>query len=272
MMNQRSFFQQALDYARLKVSLQETRWLLEFVTRTPYAQLVTLGDAALDQQALTMVMSLADRISEGEPFDYVTQVSVFRDRLFAVSPAVLIPRPETVLLVDTVKQIALGIKNPAILELGTGSGIIAISLSLEIPHATVTAIDISLDALDIAQQNADHHQVCINFYQSRWFDQVNGSFDIIVSNPPYIADKDPHLRDLAHEPLLALTSGTTGMEAITEIVFSSRQHLNKNGWLWFEHGYDQHEASQALLAQAGYHSIQTMIDAFGNPRITGGQL
>lgn len=271
-MNQRSFFQQALDYARSKISLQETRWLLEFVTHTPYAKLVTLGDAALDQQALTMVMNLADRISQGEPFDYVTQVSVFRDRLFAVSPAVLIPRPETALLVDTVTQIALDIENPAILELGTGSGIIAISLSLEIPNATVTAIDISVDALDIAQKNANYHQACINFYQSRWFDQVNGSFDIIVSNPPYIADNDPHLRDLTHEPTVALTAGPTGMEAITEIALSSRQYLNRNGWLWFEHGYDQHEASQTLLAKAGYHSIQNMVDAFGNPRITGGQL
>ena len=266
------FLKQAIQYAKNKLSAQETRWLLEDITRCPYQALLTQHDISLTKDHYQLFCKAVDQITSGEPFDYVLGYSIFRDKKFDVSPAVLIPRPETETLIDTAKDRIASLRSPNILEMGTGSGIIAISLACEIPDAQITATDICHDTLAIAQQNAKNHDVNIHFCHSRWFDQIQGYYDLIISNPPYIAENDPHLDNLYSEPVIALTSGPSGLDAISEIITCAKHHLKEGGWLWFEHGFDQAEKSTQLLQDAGYQHIESVIDNFGNPRVSGAQL
>jgi len=212
---------------------------------------------------------------QGKPIAYLTGKREFWSREFIVSNTVLIPRPETELLVE----LSLALINPDqaqhIIDLGTGCGIIAISLALECPQAHIYAVDASPVALATAQQNAKLHSASnIRFYLSDWFDAVpEGLFDLVVSNPPYIDADDEHLQqgDVRFEPASALIAAQQGLGDLINIADSARKHLKSGGHVLLEHGYNQTTAVQTLLADWGYQSIHTYFDLAGQARVTIGQ-
>ena len=198
-------------------------------------------------------------LRRGEPVAYIVGEREFFSLEFKVTPAVLIPRPETELLVEfALEQIAPD-SACRVLDLGTGSGCIAISIAQHRPHADIVAVDASVAALEIARDNARRHAVtAIEFVQSDWFGALSGrQFDLIVANPPYVAADDPHLErgDVRFEPAAALTGGGDGLACIRLIVASAPQYLRTGGWLAFEHGYDQSERVRELLATAGFVTV-----------------
>ena len=277
----------ALAAARAKLPASEARLLLGHVLGRSTAWLITHDDQVLDEDELLAFASLAARRTGGEPVAYLVGHREFFGRDFAVSPAVLIPRPETELLVDIALR-KLGACRPAkrnprqtesetarILDLGTGSGCIAITLALEFPQAQVTAVDASEAALHTASKNAEQLGAQLRFVRSDWFAALDGErFDLIVANPPYVAAGDPHLAagDLRHEPSAALSSGTDGLEDIRRIIAAASAHLAPGGKLWLEHGYDQAEAVGGLLAAAGLVDIEQHRDLAGIVRVSGGWL
>ncbi|MBS3955207.1 MAG: peptide chain release factor N(5)-glutamine methyltransferase [Methylomicrobium sp.] len=213
--------------------------------------------------------------SEGTPIAYLTGQREFWSRDFAVNPDVLIPRPETELLIEVALTLIPQITPFKVIDLGTGSGIIAITLAAEKPLIEVTAVDISSGALKTAQVNARTHQTDnITFIQSHWFDQIKAcSFDLVVSNPPYIAPEDPHLLtgDLRFEPQNALIAANRGLGDIEEIAGKARSHLQPQGHLLIEHGYNQHHEVRAIFREFHYQNIHTYRDLSGHPRLTYGQ-
>ncbi len=278
----------ALAAARTKLPANEARLLLGHVTARPAAWLMAHDDDVLDEDAVLRFASLVARRKGGEPVAYLLGYREFYGREFAVSPAVLIPRPETEMLVDLAlaqKVMRSGIHADGagdtattltrILDLGTGSGCIAITLALEIPSAQVCAVDASEAALLVAGKNAERLGASVRLLQSDWFGSLSGeSFDLIVANPPYIAERDPHLgvEDLRYEPRPALASGVDGLDAIRRIVADAPAHLLAGGQLWLEHGYDQAVAVRELLAAAGLCDIEQHRDVAGIVRVSGGRL
>ena len=255
----------------------EARLLLRHLLGCQAAYLAAHGDEELPAGSAARFAESVRRRAAGEPIAYLTGVREFFGREFAVTNAVLIPRPETELLVE------LGIAKlqdtrrfpaPRILDMGTGSGCVAVSLALELPEAQVTALDVSPQALQVAQHNAQWHQAALCCVVSDWFAAVEGQrYDLIVANPPYIPAEDVHLRqgDLRFEPLLALTSGADGLAAIRQIIAAAALHLFADGWLLFEHGYDQTEPVRALLETAGFTDIEQHRDLAGIVRVSGGR-
>lgn len=238
----------------------ETVWLLTH-DRDPF------GDAAAAFAEL-----LARRLN-GEPVAYLLGEREFYGRPFRVAPATLIPRPETEHLVAA--ALARGPAGARVLDIGTGSGCIAITLKLERPDWQVTAVDISLDALAVARDNAARLGAEAGFMQSDLFAALAGwAFDLIVSNPPYVAEADPHMGrgDVRFEPRHALTSGADGLDAIRAIVQRAPAHLSDGGWLLLEHGWDQGEAVGRLLADGGFSAVFLERDLAGQARISGGRL
>lgn len=274
----------ALAAARTKLPANEARLLLGHVTARPAAWLMAHDDEVLDEDAMLRFASLVARRKGGEPVAYLLGYREFYGREFAVSPAVLIPRPETEMLVDMALATKVGADDtagsvatsaPRILDLGTGSGCIAITLALEIPSAQVCAVDASEAALLVAGKNAERLGASVRLLQSDWFGSLSGeSFDLIVANPPYIAERDPHLgvEDLRYEPRPALASGADGLDAIRRIVADAPAHLLAGGQLWLEHGYDQAVAVRELLAAAGLCDIEQHRDVAGIVRVSGGRL
>ena len=187
----------------------------------------------------------------------------------------LIPRPETELLVErALQKIAPG-KALRVADLGTGSGAIALAVARERPACELHATDLSAQALSVAQRNAVRNEVSgIHWHQGSWLDPLDGAFDLIVSNPPYVAAGDAHLKqgDLRFEPELALTPGPDGLEAIRQIADASRSHLRSGGWLLLEHGYQQAEAVGLILKQSGFDGVETSADLAGHPRVTAGRM
>lgn len=226
-------------------------------------------------EAVARYESLLDRRLAGEPIAYILGEKEFHGRTFRVTPDVLIPRPETELLVELALAQCRTVASPRILDLGTGSGCIAITLALECPSASVSAVEHSPSALVIARQNADRHQADIRFFQGDWFEPVAGQrFDIIVANPPYIAPDDPHLLqgDVRYEPLSALVAENRGMSALQTIAIQAKAHLHPNGWLFLEHGYNQSEDMKAVLMAAGYPCPRYWLDGAGITRVSGARL
>jgi len=214
---------------------------------------------------------------EGVPIAYLIGLREFWSREFEVSPEVLIPRPETELLVEQALTIIPPDRAARILDLGVGSGAIAITLALERPLAEVSALDLSPAALAVAQRNAARHRAGdVRFLHSDWFGALphDKCFDVIVSNPPYIAETDPHLSrgDVRFEPALALSSGADGLNDIRRIVRQAPAHLVSGGWLLIEHGYDQAEAVRGLLQQTGFEAVASHADLQGHRRVSGGRL
>ena len=262
-----------LATARQKIGASETRLLLRYLLGCSAAHIEAHREDELDAFVEETFLLLVERRRQGEPIAYLKQNREFYGRLFSVAPAVLIPRPETELIVDTVLDKFGRNAKLRVLDLGTGSGCLAITLALELPQAKVTAIDISRDALDIAARNAKQLGAEVRVIESDWFESVaNERFDLIVANPPYIAAGDPHLAqgDLRFEPPRALVSGADGLEEICQIVEEARAHLAVSGCLLFEHGYDQGDRVCALLAATGYHNIEQHCDIAGIVRASGG--
>lgn len=216
------------------------------------------------------------RRQTGEPVAYLTGRRGFWTLDLAVSPATLVPRPETELMVELALARLPADAPLRVADLGTGSGAIALAIASERPQAQVVATDASADALAVARANADENRLAnVGFRHGSWFAPLAGEvFDLIASNPPYIAEGDPHLREgsLPHEPALALASGRDGLDAIREIVAAAPAHLRAGGWLLLEHGLEQGAAIRALLASAGFADIATETDLEGRDRVTLGRI
>lgn len=214
---------------------------------------------------------LIEQRRKGWPVAYLTGQREFWSRSFRVGPEVLIPRPETELLIELALHRLPADTRAHILDLGTGSGIIALTLAAERPGCSVTATDSSADALAVSQENARRLGISrVSFLQGHWFAPLakDERFDLIVSNPPYIPGRDPHLAqgDLRYEPRQALASGGDGLEALREIIAHCPAHLNSGGWLILEHGYDQGDAVAALLTEGNYQDIIQYRDLQGHMR------
>ncbi len=253
----------------------EARVLAAFAWNVNPAWLIAHDtDPLRDAQAAPFEALLARRLA-GEPVAYLTGTREFYGRRFQVSPAVLIPRPDTELLVELALARIPPEQTVEVLDLGTGSGCVAITLALERPLARVTAVDRSTAALAIARHNADIHHASVEFLTSDWFTALAGRrFDLIVSNPPYIAAADPHLRrgDVRFEPLTALAAGQDGLDDLRRLTAAACAHLKRDGTLLLEHGYDQADAVQALLRLNGIESPQSWSDLSGTLRVSGGKL
>lgn len=217
--------------------------------------------------------SLVARRAMGYPVAYLVGTREFFGRDFAVGPAVLIPRPETETLVEAALQrIEAGTR---LLDLGAGSGAIAITIACERPQAAVTAVDNSEESLEVARANAARHAATIEFVRGHWYEPVAGRrFGLVVANPPYVAAGDHHLLegDLRYEPRGALTDGSAdGLDSIRAIVASAPAHLEEGGWLLLEHGYDQAGACRSLFQAAGFVELVSIPDLAGIPRVAGGR-
>ncbi len=282
------------DSARIEVQC-----LLQAVLQVNRAYLLTHPEQILDAKQRTHYAALFERRLRGEPLAYILGEREFYGLNFRVTPATLIPRADTELLVELALQriqpplsasITLsGFPNPSrpplvrggvsehafrVLDLGTGSGAIALSIAHTRPDIEVMAVDMSQEVLDMAQENVRRLNIGnARLLRSDWFSALTGKrFDLIVSNPPYIADDDAHLAqgDLRFEPRNALTSGADGLDDIRRIVTQARMHLNSGGWLLMEHGYDQAERVRELLQQAGFTGVFSARDLAGVERVSGG--
>ena len=259
----------------------EARRLLASLTGQPLTWFMAHGDDPANPNTATRFQTLAERRRAGEPLAYLLGQQEFYGRPFTVSPAVLIPRADTEPLVETALEQLLLLRQQrrtvplSLLELGTGSGIIAITLALEAPDTGVHAVERSPEALAMAQQNAKAlgaHR--IHWHAGSWWQALASPrrFDLLVSNPPYIAAHDHHLQqgDLRFEPPQALAAGPDGLDDLRIIIGGAPAHLTSGGWLLLEHGYDQEAPVQALLRDAGFAEVFTRRDLAGQPRVSGG--
>ncbi|WP_426687638.1 peptide chain release factor N(5)-glutamine methyltransferase [Rhodanobacter ginsengiterrae] len=249
--------------------------LLLHVLQQSRSWLFTHVDDELTTDVQTAFYELVARREAGEPVAYLTGRRGFWTLDLEVTPATLIPRPETELLVELALQ-RLPEKVPVdVVDLGTGSGAIALAIASERPQARVIATDTSAAALAVARRNAQrHHLDNVTFVHGDWLAPLAGQrFDLIVSNPPYIEAADPHLvqGDLRHEPASALASGDDGLDDIRRILVDARHHLHPGGWLLFEHGWNQGSAARAMLAAAGYAEVFTAQDLELRDRVSGGR-
>jgi release factor glutamine methyltransferase len=251
----------------------EAEVLLAELLRCNRAALLVRADEALSAEAALRYASLIDRRRLGEPVAYLTGRREFWSLDLEVSPAVLIPRPDTELLVEWALLYLRGIAAPAVADLGTGSGAIALSLAHERPEAHVLATDLSEDALEQARRNARALGLQrVEFRHGDWLAPLHGErFDLIVSNPPYIAEHDPHLPVLRYEPRRALVAGPDGLRDLRRIAADARACLKPGGWLLLEHGAEQGGAVRELLTGLGYKDVETRRDLGGLERASGGR-
>jgi release factor glutamine methyltransferase len=263
--------------AKERVAALDARLLLQHITGLSHAQLIARPETRLSPAWRAVLDRLLERRAAGEPLAYLTGEAGFFGRSFKVTPAVLVPRPETEEL--TARALAVlrarqGIAHPRALDLGTGSGVIAISLALEYPAVLLTAVDCSQAALSCARANAEALGAKIRFLSGDWFSALAGErFHLIVANPPYLAAGDPHLAadGLRREPRQALTDEADGRQCLRAIIRDAPRHLEPGGWLLCEHGHDQGEAIRGMLRAAGFPDPQTWRDMTGNERISGGE-
>lgn len=249
----------------------DAQWLLAHLLVRPRSWLLAHDDEPLPADAAAAWPMLLARRASGEPLAYVTGEREFCGMLLSVSPAVLVPRPETEMLVDWALE-CLGAAPPAprVIDLGTGSGAVALALQRARPDAEVLATDASAEALAMARSNAQRLGLRVQTAQGDWWAAAGRArFGLAVSNPPYIASGDPHLAALGHEPLSALTSGDDGLNALRQLIEGAPAHLEPGAWLLLEHGHDQADAVQALLRAHGFGTPQTRCDLAGLPRCTG---
>jgi release factor glutamine methyltransferase len=250
---------------------REARLLLAQATGFSEASVLAHPERSLPPEAEARFLEFAARRARGEPIAYILGEKEFYGLPLAVSPAVLIPRPETELLVE----LALARRPASVLDLGTGCGAIALAIKRHLPGARVLAVEASAAALAVAQRNAVKLGLEVEFRHGRWFEPVADSrFDLIVSNPPYVARDDAHLAqgDLRFEPHSALVAGPDGLDALRDIARSAPGHLNPGGWLLVEHGLGQDTAVRGLLQRAGLEDLSTWPDLAGIARVSGGEL
>ena len=263
--------QHALSLGLARIDAQVL--LLHVMGQAPHARawLLTHDQQALNEGQRTTFEQAILRRLRGEPVAYITGEKEFFGLRLQVDARVLDPRPDTETLVEWALEL-LPLTEPAqVMDLGTGSGAMALALQQARPHAQVWGVDASQDALDVARHNAQTLGLVVQFVQSNWLHNIEGEFDVIVSNPPYIAEGDPHLPSLAQEPRQALVSGPDGLDDIRLIVAQAMSHLKPGGWLLLEHGHDQSHAVCALLAKAGFAEVQSRNDLADIPRCSGGQ-
>lgn len=263
----------ALAWARAQIDPTDARVLLRAVLQCTAARLAAWPEQRLQLQDWVQFQALVGRRVAGEPVAYLTGTREFFGRDFVVSPAVLIPRPDTELVVEQVLAHCGGRRGLRVLDLGTGSGALAITLALELDAATVTAIDRSPAALQVARANALRLGADVSFVLSDWFAALaQQQFDLIVANPPYVAAADPHLEqgDVRFEPRTALASGPAGLDDLNAIIAAAPRHLASGGWLFVEHGYDQAAAVRMLLSEAGLLAAASWKDLAGIERVSGG--
>jgi len=252
----------------------EVQCLLQAVLNVDRARLLTYPEQSLNSDQRSRYSALLERRLNGEPIAYLLASREFYGLNFKVSPATLIPRPETELLVDLALQCIPLHSGFRLLDLGTGSGAIALSIAHSRLDIEVVAVDASQDALEVAQENALRLNIGnVRLLRSDWFSALHGErFDLIVANPPYVAFNDPHLLqgDLCFEPRNALASGMDGLDDIRLISSQAKAHLNPGGWLLLEHGYDQAERVRALMQQSGFTGVFSARDISGIERVSGG--
>lgn len=243
-------------------------FLLAYHLGIERAALLLQGERTIDPHTWQALEAGAERLREGEPLAYVLGEWSFWDFDLAVSPDVLVPRPETETVVEAaLERASAGMR---ILDLGTGSGAIAIALSRSL-RQEVFAADASRAALAIAEENARRLDATVQLMESDWFSGISGRFDLIVANPPYVAETDPHLAALGFEPAQALVSGPEGLDDLRTITAGAPAYLQTGGWLLVEHGYDQQSAVHGLFAAAGFEGIECRRDLGGQPRVTLGR-
>ena len=248
--------------------------LLHALGRAPHdrAWLLAHGDDTLDATVQTTFEAHTQRRLNTEPVAYITGQKEFFGLTLQVDQRVLDPRADTETLVEWAMSCLADTASPEVVDLGTGSGAIALAIKHTRPDAQVSAVDASAAALAVASANADRLALPVDFHHGSWLAPLNGrTFDAIVSNPPYVASDDEHLAALKHEPLSALASGADGLDDIRVIVREATQHLKPNGWLLLEHGYDQAHALQTLLGNQGFVNVQSRPDIAGILRCSGGQ-
>ena len=246
--------------------------LLAHVLDCERSALIAHPAQAVADAPATAFHSLLLRRQRGEPVAYLTGRREFWSLSLALTPAVLVPRPETEVLVELALARLPAGEPSAVLDLGTGSGAIALALATERPTAHITATDVSSAALAVARANAQRLGLAqLRFRQGDWFKAVSSErFDLVVCNPPYVAATDPHLATLHAEPATALVAGATGLEAFERVVPAAREHLREDGWLLLEHGADQAAAVKNLLERHGFHDVTSHPDYSGTPRVTLG--
>ena len=251
------------------IDAREARLLLAAATGRSEASVLAHPEKSLLEQEKNQFLEMTARRAAGEPIAYILGHKEFYGLELTVNSAVLIPRPETELLVD----LALD-RNPAsVLDVGTGSGAIALAIKRHRPDARVVATDASAAALEVARRNAARFNLEVELRHGRWFEPVGGErFEAIISNPPYVVVGDPHLATLPYEPRLALLGGADGLDGFRVLAREAPAHLLPGGWLLVEHGEGQHEAVRALLEAAGLETTASWPDLAGIPRVSGGKL
>ncbi len=253
----------------------ESEILLVFAINKPRVYLHTWPDANIPVDTCQLYYSLIQRRQQGEPIAYITGKREFWSLNLNVNSNVLIPRSDTEVLVEKALQQIKDIQNPFIIDLGTGSGAIALAIASERPDANVTASDSSQAALTVAKNNAQQLKIGnVNFIQKNWCQDLPlNHYHLMISNPPYIACNDPHLTqgDLRSEPSSALSSGEEGLDDIKIICSTAGQHLRDGGWLYLEHGYDQTDAVQKILGAENFLHLGQACDLNQIPRLSWGQ-
>lgn len=266
--------QQALAAAaRQGLARLDAQLLLLHVLERPAgdrAWLIAHDGDALPAPAQERFAALCARRAAGEPVAYLTGEKEFFGLALQVDARVLVPRPDTETLVEWALEVLRPVAAPRVIDLGTGSGAIALALQSARPEARVEAVDRSEAALAVARANGQRLGLAVHFRQARWLEGA-GAYDLVVSNPPYVAAADPHLAALRHEPLEALAAGADGLEDLRAIVAAAPAHLRPGGWLLLEHGWDQAEAVRVLLAQAGFAGVASRNDLAGIARCSGGR-
>jgi release factor glutamine methyltransferase len=251
------------------IDAREARLLLAEVCGFSQASLAAAPEQEIPFEVENAFLEFVKRRAEGEPVAYILGRKEFYGLDLLVNPSVLIPRPETELLVE----LALERNAFSVLDLGTGSGAIALAIRQHRPECRVVAVDCDLSALLTAKRNAARLNLEIDFRHGRWFEPVAGErFELIVANPPYVASGDPHLESLRFEPQGALVGGPDGLDSIRDITKTAPLHLVSGGWLLLEHGQGQEQAVGSLLAAAGLESIATWPDLAGIARVSGAKL
>ncbi len=266
---------QTLRHAQaLGVERLDARRLLAHVLGRAPAWLIAHDDAQLTDADWRRIDALLQRRAAGEPLAYLVGEKAFHALALRVTPDVLVPRPETELLVEWALELLPGLgAAPAVLDLGTGSGAVALAVAHGWPQARVTAVDASAPALAVARANGERLGLTVEWLAADWYAALAGRrFDLVVSNPPYVAEGDPHLEALRHEPRRALTAGPDGLDDLRRIVADAPQHLRAGGWLIVEHGHDQAGAVQQLMREHHCRDIATRTDLAGLPRCTAGRV
>ncbi len=271
----------ALEEAMATIESVDAHVLMAHVLGVNRAWLAAHQMRVLTETEDAKVDMLVSQRALGKPVAYLVEKREFYGRDFAVGPEVLIPRPETETLVEAaLARLAMHVSSPmprpSCVDLGTGSGALAVTLACERPNAALTATDLSAAALEVARRNAQANACRVELVQGSWYAPLEDRrFDMIVANPPYVAGEDAHLAqgDLRFEPAGALTDGSRdGLDSIRAIVAGASDHLNARGWLLFEHGYDQAQQVESLLRAAGFRETVSIPDLAGIPRVAGGKI